>query len=88
VHSVDLQVLRQAATWLQNGRRVNLATIVRTFGSAPRPVGAMLAVNDCGKFGGSISGGCVEDDLINTLRAGDFSSSAPDNSLITSRRWL
>lgn len=65
---VDLEVLRQALAWLGEGRRVQLATIVRTFGSAPRPVGAMLAVAADGRFAGSVSGGCVEDDLIPRLR--------------------
>ena len=68
MEGVDLEVLRQALAWIREGQRVQLATIVRTFGSAPRPVGAMLAVAAKGRFVGSVSGGCVEDDLIPRLR--------------------
>ena len=48
----------------QGGRKVALGTIVKTWGSAPRPVGAMVAIRDDGQVVGSVSGGCVEDDLI------------------------
>jgi xanthine dehydrogenase accessory factor len=71
VDSVDLDVLRRMLDWLQAGRRVQLATIVRSFGSAPRPVGAMLAVAADGRFAGSVSGGCVEDDLIARMQNRD-----------------
>jgi xanthine dehydrogenase accessory factor len=66
--SVDLQVLRSSAEWLASGHRVVLATIVETWGSSPRPPGAMLAVRDDGLVAGSVSGGCVEDDLIDRIR--------------------
>ena len=62
--SVDIEVLRSAEAWRKEGRRVALGTIVRTWGSAPRPVGAMVAIRDDGQVVGSVSGGCVEDDLI------------------------
>src|SRR5947199_10676838 len=62
--SVDIEVLRTAEAWRKQGRRVALGTIVKTWGSAPRPVGAMVAVRDDGQIVGSVSGGCVEDDLI------------------------
>lgn len=68
--NVDLEVLRQARDWLTRGQRVVLATIVRTFGSAPRPVGSMLVVNGDGEFRGSVSGGCVEEELIEQMRDG------------------
>ena len=67
--SLDLAVLRRAVDWLENGRRVALVTVVATWGSAPRPVGALLALADDGQFSGSVSGGCVEDDLAARLRA-------------------
>lgn len=54
------QILGTAADWLQSGRGVAIATVVTTWGSAPRPVGAKLAVDDAGRMIGSISGGCVE----------------------------
>jgi xanthine/CO dehydrogenase XdhC/CoxF family maturation factor len=53
-------VLMQAVTWRQAGRQVALATVVATWGSAPRPVGSQLAVDETGRFIGSVSGGCVE----------------------------
>ena len=62
--SVDIEVLRTAEQWRKAGRQVALGTIVKTWGSAPRPVGAMVAIRDDGHVVGSVSGGCVEDDLI------------------------
>ena len=53
-------ILEQAARWRETGRGVALATVVKTWGSSPRPVGAKLAVNDAGALVGSVSGGCVE----------------------------
>jgi xanthine dehydrogenase accessory factor len=69
--SLDLQVLQQARDWLQAGRRVWLVTVVETWGSAPRPPGALLALRDDGLVVGSVSGGCVEDDLIDRVRHGE-----------------
>jgi xanthine dehydrogenase accessory factor len=67
--SVDTQVLRSADEWLRAGRRAVLGTIVRTWGSAPRPVGALVAIRDDGRVAGSVSGGCIEDDLVDRVRA-------------------
>lgn len=61
---MDLAVLEQAARWLADGRQVALATVLSTWGSAPRRPGAQLAVADDGRFEGSVSGGCVEGDVI------------------------
>ncbi|KPK35399.1 MAG: hypothetical protein AMJ66_01305 [Betaproteobacteria bacterium SG8_40] len=66
--SVDLQVLRSSVAWRREGHKVVLVTIVETWGSSPRPAGAMLAVRDDGIVAGSVSGGCVEDDLISKVR--------------------
>ena len=57
-------VLGHAAEWREQGRGVALATVVSTWGSAPRPVGSQLVVNDAGEFLGSVSGGCVESTVI------------------------
>ena len=53
-------VLAKAARWLDDGRRVALATVVATWGSSPRPVGSQLAVDAQGNMVGSVSGGCIE----------------------------
>ena len=66
--SVDLEVLRKSAQWQAEGRRVLLVTVVRTWGSSPRPPGAMLAVRDDGVVVGSVSGGCIEDDIVERSR--------------------
>jgi len=57
-------ILQQAASWKDQGKGVALATVVTTWGSSPRPVGAKLAVEQDGKFVGSVSGGCVEGAVI------------------------
>jgi xanthine dehydrogenase accessory factor len=64
----DANVLVSADAWLSAGRRVWLATVVHTYGSAPRPVGSMAAIDDLGHVAGSVSGGCVEDHLVDRLR--------------------
>jgi xanthine/CO dehydrogenase XdhC/CoxF family maturation factor len=62
-------VLGHAAEWRERGRGVALATVVSTWGSAPRPVGSLLVVNDAGEFLGSVSGGCVESAVIDEAQA-------------------
>ena len=69
--SLDLQVLGQARDWRREGRAVWLVTVLETWGSAPRPPGALLAMRDDGLVVGSVSGGCVEDDLIDRVRKGE-----------------
>jgi xanthine dehydrogenase accessory factor len=76
--SVDLQVLKSAQAWLRGGHRVVLATVVETWGSAPRPAGALLAVRDDGQVAGSVSGGCVEDDLIDRIRKQELAGDRPE----------
>ncbi len=66
--SVDLDVLKRSAAWIDEGRPVLLVTVVKTWGSSPRPEGAMLAVRDDGLVVGSVSGGCIEDDIIDRTR--------------------
>jgi xanthine/CO dehydrogenase XdhC/CoxF family maturation factor len=58
------EILRQAADWRAAGKGVALATVVTTWGSSPRPVGAKLVLEDAGGFIGSVSGGCVEGAVI------------------------
>ena len=66
--SVDLEVLRKCADWVDEGRRTLLVTVVKTWGSSPRPEGAMLAVREDGHVVGSVSGGCIEDDIVDRTR--------------------
>jgi xanthine dehydrogenase accessory factor len=76
--SVDIEVLRTAEAWRKSGRQVALGTIVKTWGSAPRPVGALVAIRDDGQVVGSVSGGCVEDDLIDKVKAKLLSWKKPE----------
>jgi len=75
--SVDIEVLRSAEAWRKAGHRVTFGTIVRTWGSAPRPVGALVVIRDDGQVVGSVSGGCVEDDLIEKVREGKVAKDRP-----------
>jgi xanthine dehydrogenase accessory factor len=76
--SVDLQVLKSCAGWLADGHGVILATVTETWGSSPRPPGAMLAVRADGLVAGSVSGGCVEDDLIDKVRSCSLAAEKPE----------
>lgn len=69
MESLDLRVLADALDWRRAGHAVTLVTVVQTWGSAPRPPGSLLAVRDDGVVSGSVSGGCVEDDLIARTKA-------------------
>lgn len=60
----DDDALGVAEAWVRAGRGVALATVIETWGSAPRPVGGALAVDEAGAFVGSVSGGCVEGDVV------------------------
>ena len=64
MQSLDLDVLERALEWRRAGRRVWLATVARTFGASPRPPGSLAAIRDDGILVGSVSGGCIEDDLV------------------------
>ena len=64
MENLDVMVLRTLLAWRQAGQRALLATVVRTWGSSPRPVGSIMALCETGAVVGSVSGGCIEDDLI------------------------
>ncbi|MGJ8531653.1 MAG: XdhC family protein [Alphaproteobacteria bacterium] len=61
---MDADILKTAENWVAEGRRIALATVVDTWGSAPRPTGSHLVIDSEGNFEGSVSGGCVEGEVI------------------------
>jgi xanthine dehydrogenase accessory factor len=69
--TLNLDVLRQAQAWHAGGQAVWLVSVVETWGSAPRPAGSLLAVREDGAVAGSVSGGCVEDDLVRRVSRGE-----------------
>ena len=75
--NIDRQILEQVCAWTDSGHRVALGTIVRTWGSAPRPPGSAVAIRDDGLVAGSVSGGCIEDDLVDKARAGTLATQRP-----------
>ncbi|MYM24035.1 hypothetical protein GTP46_15395 [Duganella sp. FT135W] len=76
--SIDLEVLKTSAAWLASGRRCELITVIKTWGSSPRPIGATLAICEDGTVVGSVSGGCIEDDLIARVRDEGISRTVPE----------
>ncbi len=72
MQAVDQQVLDQVCQWLEADESCWLATVVETWGSSPRPVGSLLTCNRAGQVRGSLSGGCVEDDLLEKLTSGEL----------------
>jgi xanthine dehydrogenase accessory factor len=64
MENLDIMVLRTLLAWRSAGQRALLVTVVRTWGSSPRPIGSIMAMNEMGSVVGSVSGGCIEDDLI------------------------
>ena len=77
LQTVDKEVLNQINSWLQSGLSCWLATVVQTWGSSPRPVGSLLTCNSQGTVVGSLSGGCVEDDLLEKLTNGELAADGP-----------
>lgn len=77
MRNADEEVLTAAAEWLERGAGVYLVTVAKTFGSSPRPPGSLRAVRADGLFAGSVSGGCVEDDLVERLCERKIPSALP-----------
>ena len=88
MESLDLRVLEDVLAWRRAGHAVTLVTVVETWGSAPRPPGALLAVRDDGRVSGSVSGGCIEDDLIARAKAAFKADLAADSPKIPSNTPL
>ena len=80
MNSIDIDVIRTALDWQSRGHRVVMGTVVRTWGSAPRPPGSLLIIRDDGQVAGSVSGGCIEDDLIRRVAAGELALRLPDTT--------
>jgi xanthine dehydrogenase accessory factor len=76
--SIDLEVLKTSAAWIAAGHRCELVTVIKTWGSSPRPIGATLAICDDGRVVGSVSGGCIEDDLIERVRNEGITRALPE----------
>lgn len=70
MHSNEHEVLQQALSWHAAGQRCVLVTVLGTFGASPRPPGAMAVISEQGLITGSVSGGCVEDDLVHEVMSG------------------
>ncbi len=68
MEQLDLRVLRDLRDWRRAGQRAVLVTVVRSWGSSPRPVGSIMALSESGRVTGSVSGGCIEDDLADRYR--------------------
>ncbi|HET9653246.1 MAG TPA: XdhC family protein [Usitatibacter sp.] len=75
MQSLDLDVLERARDWRREGCRVWLLTVAQTFGASPRPPGSLAAIRDDGILVGSVSGGCIEDDLV--ARREEYSGARP-----------
>jgi xanthine dehydrogenase accessory factor len=76
--SSDIQVLAGAIEWLQNGANITLVTVAQTWGSSPRPPGAWAVLRNDGTVMGSVSGGCIEEDLIRRVRDGVYKGTMPE----------
>jgi xanthine dehydrogenase accessory factor len=78
MQTLDHEVLEHLKIWLEEGSTPWLCTIVKTLGSSPRPVGSIVAIHDDGRQVGSVSGGCVEEDLIERLGEGAYAGDRPE----------
>ncbi len=77
MQAVDKEVIGQVLNWLRAGQACWLATVVGTWGSSPRPIGSLFACNRDGQVVGSLSGGCVEEDLLDKLTSGELAAEHP-----------
>ena len=76
--SIDLEVLKTCAAWLAAGKQCEMVTVIKTWGSSPRPEGATLGICQDGQVVGSVSGGCIEDDLIERVRTNGITRTLPE----------
>ena len=76
-YGTDQDVLQTASEWMQQGHEVALVTVLKTWGSSPRPPGSLFIMRPDGLMSGSVSGGCVEEDLVQRYRSQQLSNSYP-----------
>ena len=76
-YSADREILETAIDWLQQGKQAALVMVVKTWGSSPRPVGSLMLMRKDGIHRGSVSGGCVEEDLVARYGSNQLSSDWP-----------
>ena len=76
--SIDLEVLKTCSDWIAAGKKCELVTVIRTWGSSPRPEGATLGICEDGRVVGSVSGGCIEDDLIDRAHKSGITRTRPE----------
>lgn len=76
--SIDLEVLKTCAEWIAAGKQCEMVTVIKTWGSSPRPEGATLGICEDGHVVGSVSGGCIEDDLIERVRTHGITRTTPE----------
>lgn len=76
--SIDLEVLKVADAWIADGQGCELVTVIKTWGSSPRPAGAMMVIHQDGRVIGSVSGGCIEDDLIEGVQKNGVLRTLPE----------
>ena len=80
MNSIDVEVIRSAMDWMNRGHRVVMGTVVRTWGSSPRPPGSLMVIRDDGQVAGSVSGGCIEDHLIERVKRGELALRLPQST--------
>jgi xanthine dehydrogenase accessory factor len=81
MENLDVLVLRRLSAWRAEGKKALLATVTRTWGSSPRPLGSIMALCEDGAVVGSVSGGCIEDDLFYRYTAGEEKAALIDSAL-------
>ena len=87
-NSFDEKILDEARDWLESKRNVVLATVIQTWGSSPRQVGSRMIVNDKGDFSGSVSGGCVESEVVRECLGLLKSQSSASSNIFSSNEFF